>query len=64
MSRKDYIEFAAMFAETRPYVAKRSTKEQRAIYELWHELRSKTMDLLQHDNLRFDRQRFITATEK
>ena len=64
MSRKDYIKIAAAFAQTRPYVAARSTKQQRACYAVWHALRGHIMAVLQADNPNFDRYRFIDATEE
>lgn len=63
MTRKDYIALAAAFAVTRPYVAKRSTHEQRVAYEVWHHTRSQIMQVLAADNYNFNRSCFIDATE-
>lgn len=63
MSHKDYIALATALRSTRPYVARRSTREQRATYKCWHNTRGCIMAVLAADNPNFDRQRFIYATE-
>lgn len=64
MTRKNYIALAAAFNYSRPYIATRSTRQQRAQMQTWHEIRGKVMQVLAADNPRFDRQRFLEATEK
>lgn len=64
MPRKDYVALANAFAESRPFVAKRSTAIQRAQYAIWHTTRAEIMRALSADNPRFDRERFISATEQ
>jgi hypothetical protein len=63
MSRKDYISIAAAFARQRPYLARRSTREQRACFQVWRSLREE-LALHLRQNPDFDYARFIDATEK
>ena len=64
MTRKDYAFLAADLASCRPYIAKRSTREQRACYDVWHRARWAVVQALQADNPSFDKDKFIEATEK
>jgi len=62
-TRNNYNALAEALAATRPHLPARSTKLQRAQYEVWHETRGHIMAVLQADNPRFDRERFIATTE-
>lgn len=64
MIRKHYIAFAEALRQSRPYIAKRSTREQRACMAVWHETRRQIMKVLAADNPHFHYQRFIDATEQ
>jgi hypothetical protein len=64
MTRKHYIAFAEALRTSRPYIANRSTREQRACTQIWQNTRFQIMNVLAADNPHFDRHRFIEATEK
>jgi hypothetical protein len=64
MTRKDYVLLADAFSECRPYVAARSTREQRACFDTWHNCRAAVMEVLKQDNPNFNRAKFVEATEK
>ncbi len=63
LTTQDLSPLAQIFAETRPLVPKRSTKQQRAEYAIWHEIRDKLIQHCIDTNPRFDRWHFITASE-
>jgi hypothetical protein len=54
MTKKDYIKFAAMFANRRAY----QTGDK---VDLWERLVYATADIFAADNDRFDRARFLSA---
>jgi len=59
MTSKDYNKLAEIFASTFP-----SHSEEFEAYSVWHEIRGQLMEMLQADNPRFDRQKFIEASEE
>ena len=62
MSRKDYIRIAAALAESRPAA---HMAEHIAVHAQWQwtKTRDALVTMLAADNGRFDRERFIRATE-
>lgn len=73
MTRKDYIELAAALARTRPNGRQITPEDEadeqenatsRAYMAQWRVTRDAIMGVLQADNERFDRIRFIRATEQ
>lgn len=57
MTKKHYIQIANVLALTRP-------KKTLVCYANWYEIRERLADILASDNPRFDRQKFIDATEE
>ena len=64
MNRKHYNLLAADLAKFRPFIAQRSTREQRACLQVWRNCRYSIMLTLQENNPNFDWDRFIQATEQ
>lgn len=55
MTRKDYIAIAKILATNRP--------QNETAYAVWRAIRYDFIVLLQRDNPRIDRERFLVATE-
>lgn len=58
MTRKHYIELAAMMARNRP-----AATEMSGAYLLWLNIRDAMAGTLAADNPRFDHDRFVTACD-
>ena len=60
MTRKHYLAFALAFKITKDTFEEKSDIQA---LRIWETLRNRTVDIFEADNPRFDRQRFVNATE-
>jgi hypothetical protein len=65
MSKKDYVKLAAALANARPHSTKRNRRWTVDPMEnaVWRDCCTLIADTLANDNPKFDRARFIAATE-